>query len=187
MGMSDGEKAGSTANVESTARRLILKRCEYDFISGASLLGCDAGANRRFWGENGGTSRLLSMQIPPRRINSLSERPPGVHYMEVRSGSHHPGFMIETAASISYRASTSSNMTSRGSWKIAQTLSPGASNCTVLPLTTSGLRLLAIKIGLPVRRKGNEARDFLRATSASGYPSATRLIDKFLGGFFLHK
>jgi len=32
------------------------------------------------------------------------------------------------------------------------------------------LRLLAIKIGLPVRRKGNEARGFLRATSASGYP-----------------
>jgi hypothetical protein len=100
----------------------------------------------------------------------LSGRPPGVHYTEVRSGSHHPGFMIETAASIACRASTSSNMTSRGSWKIAQTLSPGASNCTVLPLTTSGLRLLAIKIGLPVRRKGNEARGFLRATSASGYP-----------------
>src|SRR6516164_2303001 len=38
MGMSDGEKAGSTANAESTARRLILKRCEYDFISGASRL-----------------------------------------------------------------------------------------------------------------------------------------------------
>jgi len=32
--MSDGEKAGSTANAESTARRLILKRCEYDFIVG---------------------------------------------------------------------------------------------------------------------------------------------------------
>jgi hypothetical protein len=61
-------------------------------------------------------------------------------------------------------------------------LRPGASNCTVLPLTTSGLRLLAIKIGLPVRRKRNEARGFLRAMSASR-SSATRLIDKFLGGF----
>ena len=128
--MSDGEKAGSTANAESTARRLILKRCEYDFISGASLLGCDAGADRRFRVRMG---TPLGCCLCKFRLAALE--------------------FLEWARQA----------------------------CAFSPS----------KSGFPSGAKGTRRAVFCGqrqppVTRSSG-SSPTRLVDKFLGGFFLHK